>query len=74
MSSVIKDLTGLTPDLTTAGATSDARFIRHHCPVVEFGLVGRTMHQVNECVPTHDLERLTQLYQKMFSTADFKSS
>ncbi len=74
MSSVIKALTGLTPDMTTAGATSDARFIRHHCPVVEFGLIGRTMHQTNECVPISDLELLTQIYGKMFKTAACKSS
>lgn len=74
MCSVIKEKTGLISDLTTAGATSDARFIRHHCPVVEFGLVGRTMHQVNECVPLSDLELLTTLYGKMLPTAARKSS
>lgn len=74
MSSIIHDVTGLTPDMTTAGATSDARFIRHHCPVVEFGLIGRTMHQTNECVPVSDLETLTKIYGKMFKTAACKSS
>lgn len=74
MSSVIKEITTLTPDMTTAGATSDARFIRHHCPVVEFGLIGRTMHQTNECVPASDLEVLTQIYGKMFETTASKSS
>ncbi len=74
MSSVIQEITGLIPDMTTAGATSDARFIRHHCPVVEFGLIGRTMHQTNECVTISDLELLTQLYGKMFKTTASKSS
>ncbi len=69
MCAVIKEKTGLSPNLTTAGATSDARFIRHHCPVVEFGLVGQTMHQVNECVDIKDLETLTEIYGKFFKTA-----
>ncbi len=69
MCKVIKDKTGLSPELTTAGATSDARFIRYHCPVVEFGLVGQTMHQVNECVDVKDLEALTEIYMKFFKTA-----
>ena len=69
MCHVIKEETGLSPDLTTAGATSDARFIRYHCSVVEFGLVGQTMHQVNECVDVKDLEALTKIYMKFFKTA-----
>lgn len=61
--SSITSVTGLTPDLTTAGATSDARFIRHYCPVIEFGLVGETMHQINERVSVKDLYQLTDIYK-----------
>lgn len=55
--------TGLRPALSTTGGTSDARFIRNACPVVEFGLVGQTMHKVDERVPLADLERLTAIYR-----------
>lgn len=55
--------TGRTPDLNTGGGTSDARFISRYCPVLEFGLVGQTMHQVDERVPVQDLERLTRIYR-----------
>ncbi|MDN2566270.1 succinyl-diaminopimelate desuccinylase [Aquibium sp. A9E412] len=54
--------TGRQPALSTSGGTSDARFIKDHCPVVEFGLVGRTMHMVDERVALDDLERLTRIY------------
>jgi succinyl-diaminopimelate desuccinylase len=59
----INDVTGRKPELSTSGGTSDARFITHYCPVLEFGLVGQTMHQVNERTPVSDLERLTQIYR-----------
>lgn len=59
----VADATGVTPQLTTGGGTSDARFITRHCPVVEFGLVGQTMHQVDENVPLADLAKLTGAYQ-----------
>lgn len=62
LSEAIQSVTGKAPDLSTGGGTSDARFIRHYCPVVEFGLVGQTMHQVNECVPLADLQQLTEIY------------
>jgi succinyl-diaminopimelate desuccinylase len=55
--------TGLKPSLGTAGGTSDARFIKDYCPVAEFGLVGQTMHKVDERVPVADLERLVAIYQ-----------
>ncbi len=55
--------TGRTPQLSTGGGTSDARFIKDHCPVVEFGLVGQTMHQVDEHVPISDLDGLTAIYR-----------
>lgn len=64
----ITKITGQNPDLTTAGATSDARFIRYYCPVIEFGLVGETMHQINERVSLDDLENLTEIY-RTFLTA-----
>ena len=51
-----------TPALSTSGGTSDARFIKDYCPVVEFGLVGKTMHMVDERVAVADLETLTQIY------------
>ena len=54
--------TGRTPALSTTGGTSDARFIKDHCPVAEFGLIGRTMHRADECVPVDALERLTDIY------------
>ena len=55
-------VTGRTPDLSTTGGTSDARFIKDHCPVAEFGLIGRTMHRTDECVPVEALERLADIY------------
>jgi len=61
----IEDVTRRKPELSTTGGTSDARFITHHCPVVEFGLVGQTMHQVDERVPIADLRALTAVYRKI---------
>jgi succinyl-diaminopimelate desuccinylase len=55
--------TGVTPDPNTKGGTSDARFIRALCPVVEFGLVGQTMHQIDERVPVEEIERLSGVYE-----------
>jgi succinyl-diaminopimelate desuccinylase len=65
VSQAIEDVTHRKPELSTTGGTSDARFITHHCPVVEFGLVGRTMHQVDERVPVADLRALTAVYAKI---------
>ncbi|WP_414473292.1 succinyl-diaminopimelate desuccinylase [Microvirga sp. M2] len=59
--------TGLRPKLSTTGGTSDARFIVKDCPVVEFGLVGQTMHQVDERVSVADLDRLTAIYRKVLN-------
>ncbi len=59
----IAKVTGRKPELSTTGGTSDARFITHYCPVVEFGLVGQTMHQVDERVPVADLQALTAIYR-----------
>lgn len=61
--SAIEEVTGRRPELSTSGGTSDARFISSYCPVIEFGLVGQTMHQVDERVPVKDLEKLTQVYR-----------
>jgi succinyl-diaminopimelate desuccinylase len=59
----IMKATGRKPELSTSGGTSDARFITHYCPVVEFGLVGQTMHQIDERVPIADLRALTAIYR-----------
>ena len=61
----VAEVTGRKPALSTTGGTSDARFITAYCPVVEFGLVGRTMHQVDERVPVSDLRALTLIYRKI---------
>lgn len=58
-------VTGRRPELSTTGGTSDARFIKDFCPVCEFGLVGATMHQVNERVDIADIETLTQIYERV---------
>ncbi len=62
MADAVAAVTGSRPELSTTGGTSDARFIKDHCPVVEFGLVGKTMHMVDECVELEDLETLTRIY------------
>lgn len=59
----IEQVAGRTPDLNTGGGTSDARFITHYCPVIEFGLVGPTMHQVDERALIADIEKLTKIYR-----------
>ena len=63
LSGAVEAVTGRRPELSTSGGTSDARFIKNHCPVVEFGLVGRTMHMANERVALSDLETLTDIYE-----------
>jgi succinyl-diaminopimelate desuccinylase len=59
----IQGATGIDPKLDTGGGTSDARFIANYCPVAEFGLVGATMHQTDECVPVAELRDLAQIYR-----------
>jgi succinyl-diaminopimelate desuccinylase len=59
--------TGVTPALSTTGGTSDARFVKDHCPVVEFGLVGRTMHQVDERVEMDQVRRLKAIYGRILA-------
>jgi succinyl-diaminopimelate desuccinylase len=61
----IKEVTGQAPKLSTTGGTSDARFIKDYCPVLEFGLVGATMHQVDERTAVADLATLTAVYRKI---------
>ncbi|RCW87346.1 succinyl-diaminopimelate desuccinylase [Phyllobacterium bourgognense] len=69
LTSAVEATTGKRPQLSTSGGTSDARFIKDYCPVVEFGLVGKTMHMVDERVAIADLETLTQIYERFI--ADF---
>jgi succinyl-diaminopimelate desuccinylase len=64
LSDAVQGETGKRPQLSTSGGTSDARFIKDYCPVVEFGLVGKTMHMVDERVALGDLETLTSIYQR----------
>ena len=59
--------TGRTPELSTSGGTSDARFVKNHCPVVEFGLVGKTMHQVDENVPVEQITQLKSIYTRILT-------
>jgi succinyl-diaminopimelate desuccinylase len=61
----ITEIAGHTPKLSTTGGTSDARFIKNYCPVLEFGLVGRTMHQTDECTAVADLMTLTAVYRRI---------
>ena len=60
--SAVEKATGKTPELSTTGGTSDARFIKNICPVVEFGLVGATMHKIDEHVAVSDIETLSEIY------------
>ncbi|MEP9376876.1 succinyl-diaminopimelate desuccinylase [Aquabacter sp. CN5-332] len=63
----VEEVTGRRPEHSTTGGTSDARFIKDICPVVEFGLVGRTMHAVDEATPVADLLALTNIYQTIIA-------
>ena len=62
LAKVIEAETGSRPEYSTAGGTSDARFVAQYCPVVELGLPGPTMPKVDECVPLADVRALTALY------------
>jgi succinyl-diaminopimelate desuccinylase len=64
LSEAVRDVTGLTPSLATDGGTSDARFIKAFCPVVEFGLLTATIHKIDEQVALADLEQLTAIYRR----------
>jgi succinyl-diaminopimelate desuccinylase len=63
ISRAITEVTGLTPKLSTTGGTSDARFIKDYCPVIEFGLLSQQMHKIDEHVATADLVALTAIYR-----------
>ncbi len=67
VSAAVQAETGITPELSTTGGTSDARFVKNHCPVVEFGLVGKTMHQVDECVPIEQITQLKSIYTRILT-------
>jgi succinyl-diaminopimelate desuccinylase len=67
LEALIEQELGVVPELSTTGGTSDARFIKDVCPVVEFGLVGKTIHQVNERVAIADLEALTRVYRALIA-------
>ena len=63
VASAVRDVTGVEPELSTTGGTSDARFIARYCPVLEFGLVGETMHKVDEKSAVSDLKSLARVYE-----------
>ena len=65
VSECVKAETNRTPELSTTGGTSDARFIRRLCPVVEFGGVGQTMHKIDERMAVADLEGLARIYRRI---------
>ncbi|PTQ08590.1 succinyl-diaminopimelate desuccinylase [Sphingomonas oleivorans] len=69
VSAAIHRITGLTPELSTSGGTSDARFLSKLCPVVEFGLTNATMHKLDEAVALADLEALTEIYVEIIRSA-----
>jgi len=65
VASAVEAETGVTPELSTTGGTSDARFVKSHCPVVEFGLVGQSMHQVDEHVRVEHIHQLKAIYGRI---------
>lgn len=65
VANAVTEITGRQPILSTTGGTSDARFIKNYCSVVEFGLVGQTMHAIDERVPVNDLVALTAIYRRI---------
>lgn len=67
VSKSVQAVTGKTPELSTSGGTSDARFVKNHCPVVEFGLVGKTMHQVDERVAVDQIGQLKTIYTRILN-------
>jgi succinyl-diaminopimelate desuccinylase len=68
MSDAVESVTGKKPKLSTSGGTSDARFITNFAPVVEFGLIGATIHQVNEHARIDDIKNLTEIYKRLLIT------
>ena len=65
VAAVVAEVTGITPEASTTGGTSDARFLSKICPVVEFGLCNATMHKLDEAVSVDDLETLTEIYRRL---------
>ena len=69
VSAAVEAETGIAPELSTTGGTSDARFLRALCPVIEFGLTNATMHKTDEAVAVEDLTVLTQIYRRIALSA-----
>ena len=67
LSAAIEAETGAAPELSTSGGTSDARFVKAHCPEAEFGLTGLTMHQTDEYAPVDEIERLRAVYARVIA-------
>jgi succinyl-diaminopimelate desuccinylase len=65
LSNAVQEVTGRSPELSTTGGTSDARFIKDYCPVIEFGMTGETMHKIDENVATADIEKLSRIYERV---------
>ena len=65
MRQAVTDVINETPDFTTTGGTSDARFVTHYCPVVEYGPINATMHQIDEHAPIEALEKVTEIYTRV---------
>jgi succinyl-diaminopimelate desuccinylase len=65
LSAAIEAETGIVPELSTTGGTSDARFLKDLCPVIEFGLLNATMHKRDEAVAIADLEQLARIYARI---------
>ncbi|THD57440.1 succinyl-diaminopimelate desuccinylase [Phenylobacterium sp.] len=65
VAAAVRDIAGRDPELSTTGGTSDARFIRALCPVVELGLVGKTMHQIDEAAPVAEILQLQAVYERL---------
>ena len=65
VAAAVQDVSGSAPELSTTGGTSDARFIRDLCPVVELGLVGKTMHAVDERAPVQEIRDLQRVYERV---------
>jgi succinyl-diaminopimelate desuccinylase len=67
ISDTVSGITGQVPFFSTSGGTSDARFIKDVCPVVELGLAGATMHKADECVPVAEIAALTEIYAALLA-------
>ena len=74
ISAAVTDVTGITPELSTTGGTSDARYLVKLCPVAEFGLCNATMHKLDEAVALADIERLTEIYARILTRVFVQST